>query len=135
MCQLQRKIVRLLIIKVFSCSVSCYKTHKLVCAVSTDNKDKEDQQTKQPNTHNKLSLDDGEDIILEEDQLNLLITNDKITSKLKNRKLKRIIKLINASKFKSSLLDKILKKDVHFREFADEILVCLGFKVDSTVNL
>lgn len=129
------KIVCLTFNKAFSCSVVCYKTHKLTCIAPNDQKLQESQLTKQQNSQSKLSLDEGEDIILETDQLDALLTSEKVTSKLKNKKLKRIIKLINSSKFKSSLLDKILKKDNHFREFADEILVSLGFKVDSTVNL
>ena len=51
-------------------------------------------------------------------------------NKLKNKKLKRIIKYIDGSKFKKRNLEKMLK-DVDFSNFTDEILKSLGYLKDN----
>jgi len=47
-------------------------------------------------------------------------------NKLKNKKLKRIIKFIDASKYKKRNLEKMMK-DSDFTNFVDEILNTLGY--------
>lgn len=83
----------------------------------------------------KVDLDETEDVILDESDLEKLLTNTSITKKLKNKKLRRIIKLINASKFKNSLLDKTSKHDKHFKDFTEEILETLGIKKGKIVDI
>ena len=74
-------------------------------------------------------LDEFEDIILSTTQLSSLKQNSSILQKIRNTKLRQIIKAINNAKFKKDILEKILKEDKNFRLFADEILHCLGFAI------
>ncbi len=55
--------------------------------------------------------------------------------KVKNNKLRKIIKLINSAKLKNTLLTKALFYDEHLKLFADEILEVLGFKEEGLINL
>jgi hypothetical protein len=48
-------------------------------------------------------------------------------NKIKNRKLQRIIKYIDSSKFKKKNLERFLNNDSDFKVFADEILETLGY--------
>jgi len=47
-------------------------------------------------------------------------------NKLKNKKLKRIIRFIDGSKFKKKNLEKMMK-DKDFADFVNEILMTLNF--------
>jgi hypothetical protein len=48
---------------------------------------------------------------------------------IKNKKLKKIIKHIDSTKYKKTFLEKMLL-DADFKDFTDEILVSLGFLKD-----
>jgi hypothetical protein len=85
-----------------------------------------------------LNLDEDDDIILGKAKLDLLsifviilVQNDKIMTKLRNSKLKRIIKSIDSTKYKKKTLEKIMN-DKDFREFADDILKTLGYLKDNS---
>jgi hypothetical protein len=53
-------------------------------------------------------------------------------TKLRNNKLKRIIRSIDSTKFKKNTLEKMMAGDKDFREFCDEILRTLGYLKDNT---
>jgi hypothetical protein len=55
-------------------------------------------------------------------------------NKLKNEKLKKIIKNVDSTKYKKNTLEKLLK-DEDFRKFADEILETLGFMKNKTFSV
>lgn len=82
-------------------------------------------------------LDETEDILLTDNELAILKQNTSITTKLKNTKLRKIIKTVVNSKYKRSLLEKILQEDKHFKFFCDEILGTLGFstKINENFNI
>lgn len=119
---------------IISCSVICYKKHKEEC-LKQINTTIEDKNKINNNRKLSLNLDENEDIILEENQLNKLLLNKSICKKLSNQKLRKIIKLINNAKFKSSLLSKTIKNDKEFKSFADEILIELGYKKGNIVEI
>lgn len=48
-------------------------------------------------------------------------------NKIRNRKLQKIIKYIDNSKYKKRNLEQMLSQDKHFAEFVDEILETLGY--------
>jgi hypothetical protein len=56
--------------------------------------------------------------------------DDKIMTKLRNNKLKKIIKSIDSARFKKKTLEKMMN-DSDFKEFTDEILKALGFLKDN----
>ena len=112
----------------FYCSILCFKKHKLKCNKNeknnliNNNELNEDNNKVQP-----LNLDEDEDIILSEKQLSVLKNNKNIMTKLKNKKLLKILKGIDATKYKKRTLEKQMEIDPDFRLFTTEILIALGF--------
>lgn len=85
------------------------------------------KQYKKPDFNIYNYLDETEDVILSETQLSKLKEKSSIINKLKNTRLRKILKAINSSKFKKQMLEQIMKEDKHFTMFCDEILTALGF--------
>jgi hypothetical protein len=73
-----------------------------------------------------LFLDEYNDIILDSIKLGRLKENKSIMTKLKNKRLVKIIKEIDSTKYKKKMLEKMLD-DKDFKEFVDEILLTLGY--------
>lgn len=100
-----------------------------------DDEDSDDDEkdiadvAKKSNKENNIQnyLDESEDVMLSNSQLQKLKLNKSITSKLKNSRLRQIIKAINSAKYKKSMLENVLLEDKHFKQFTDEILDTLGF--------
>ena len=100
------------------------KTHKDKCQSINDQstKEKEDDNIQS----HPLNLDEDEDVILSNEELSVLKTNNKIMTMLRNKNLKKIIKEIDSSKYKKRTLEK-MQEDPDFKEFTTEILKSLGF--------
>lgn len=73
-----------------------------------------------------MFLDEYNDIILDSNKLGRLKENKSIMNKLKNKKLAKIIKEIDSTKYKKKMLEKMLD-DKDFKDFVDEILLSLGY--------
>ncbi len=73
-----------------------------------------------------MFLDEYNDIILDSIKLGRLKENKSIMTKLKNKRLVKIIKEIDSTKYKKKMLEKMLD-DKDFKEFVDEILLTLGY--------
>ena len=110
----------------FYCSITCFKGHKKDCKAKTNDNDNKDEQI-ETNNIIPLNLDEDEDIILSEKQLSVLKKNKSIMTKLKNKKLKNILKEIDSTKYKKRTLEKKMENDPDFKEFTTEILETLGF--------
>ena len=109
------------------CSISCYKAHSLTCNEDS-NKSLENPEKNDLNSNiQPLNLDEDEDIILSEAKLSILKTNKSIMTKLKNKKLRKILKEIDSTKYKKNTLAKKMETDPDFKEFTTEILKTLGF--------
>lgn len=52
--------------------------------------------------------------------------NKSIMTKLKNKKLQKIIKEIDSTRYKKRVLERMMN-DKDFKEFTDEILASLGY--------
>ena len=108
------------------CSIKCYKEHNLICneknCIKKENDNEKDNNNTQP-----LNLDEDEDIILSEDQLASLKNNKSIMTKIKNKKLRKILKEIDSAKYKKRTLEKYMMNDPDFKEFTTEIVNSLGF--------
>jgi hypothetical protein len=108
------------------CSINCHKEHNKQCneknVIKNENEDNEENNKIQP-----LNLDEDEDIILSEKQLSCLKSNKSITTKIKNKKLRKILKEIDTAKYKKRTLERYMKNDPDFKEFTTEILQTLGF--------
>ena len=112
----------------FYCSILCFKEHKLKCNNKLNNKKEDnDKQNEENITVQPLNLDEDEDIILNEKQLSILKTNKSIMTKLKNKKLLKILKEIDSTKYKKRTLERQMEKDPDFKIFTTEILTTLGF--------
>ena len=112
----------------FYCSISCFKEHRIKCNNKLNNKNEDnDKQNEENITVQPLNLDEDEDIILNEKQLSILKTNKSIMTKLKNKKLLKILKEIDSTKYKKRTLEKQMKIDPDFKIFTTEILTTLGF--------
>ena len=107
----------------FYCSVKCYKEHNKIC---NENK-KEKKEEKNEINVQPLNLDEDEDIILSEKDLSCLKENKNIMSKIKNKKLRKILKEIDVAKYKKRTLEKYMENDPDFKEFTTDILKTLGF--------
>ena len=137
---MQNKLVsnKLLILFKNSCSVDCFKIHKNnACSENNQNLDS-DQLNKNEfdnsNTNNKpLNLDEYQDTIIDATKLSCLKENQSIMTKLRNKKLQKIIREIDSTKFKKKTLEKMMN-DNDFKDFADEILISLGFLKDNIFN-
>jgi hypothetical protein len=103
----------------------CYKNHKLNC----EGRDKIVEDV--VNNERPLNLDESQDIIVDQSSLEKLKENMSIMNKLKNKKLKKIIRNIDSAKFKKRILEKIIANDKDFKEFVDEILSSLGYLDDN----
>ena len=110
----------------FYCSIKCFKEHNLVCNEKNFTKNENDNE-KETNNTQPLNLDEDEDIILSEKQLSLLKNNKDIMTKIKNKKLRKILNEIDSAKYKKRTLEKYMTKDPDFKEFTTEILNSLGF--------
>ena len=82
-----------------------------------------------------LNLDENEDIILDDTKLSLLKENKSIFDKLKNTRMRKVLKAINKAKFKKTMLESIIKADKNFENFTNEILTVLGFMKDNVVDI
>ena len=112
----------------FYCSILCFKEHKLKCNNKLNNKNEDkDKQNEENTIVQPLNLDEDEDIILNEKQLSILKTNKSIMTKLKNKKLLKILKEIDSTKYKKRTLEKQIQIDPDFKIFTTEILTTLGF--------
>ena len=112
----------------FYCSISCFKNHKEKCNKELkDNTDIKNEQIENDNKVLPLNLDEDEDIILSEKELSVLKTNKSIMTKIKNKKLLKILKEIDSTKYKKRTLEKIMENDPDFKAFTTEILETLGF--------
>ena len=112
----------------FYCSILCFKEHKLKCNNKLNNKNEDnDKQNEENIIVQPLNLDEDEDIILNEKQLSILKTNKSIMTKLKNKKLLKILKEIDSTKYKKRTLEKQMEIDPDFKIFTTEILTTLGF--------
>ena len=112
----------------FYCSISCFKEHRLKCNNNLNNKNEDkDKQNEENTIVQPLNLDEDEDIILNEKQLSILKTNKSIMTKLKNKKLLKILKEIDSTKYKKRTLERQMEKDPDFKIFTTEILTTLGF--------
>ena len=110
----------------FYCSIKCYKEHIKVC--NEKNKIKEEKEEQEiTNDIQPLNLDEDEDIILTEKELCNLKNNKNIMTKIKNKKLMKILKEIDSAKYKKRTLERYMDKDPDFKEFTTEILETLGF--------
>ena len=110
----------------FYCSISCYKLHKNNCDFSAK-KINEEEHNEDEKKISPLNLDEDEDIILSNKRLSILKTNKSIMTKLNNKKLFKILKDIDSTKYKKRTLEKMMNTDPDFREFTMEILQTLGF--------
>ena len=110
----------------FYCSIICFKGHKKDCKTKINNNDNKYEQI-EANNNLPLNLDEDEDIILSEKQLSVLKKNKSIMTKLKNKKLKNILKEIDSTKYKKRTLEKKMENDPDFKIFTTEILETLGF--------
>ena len=109
----------------FYCSVKCYKEHNKICNEKNNKKEKKEENNEvniQP-----LNLDEDEDIILTEKDLACLKNNKSIMTKIKNKKLRKILKEIDTAKYKKRTLEKYMVNDPDFKEFTTDILKTLGF--------
>ena len=109
----------------FYCSILCFKEHRQKCNNKL-NKD-DDKQNEENTPVQPLNLDEDEDIILNEKKLNILKTNKSIMTKLKNKKLLKILKEIDSTKYKKRTLERQMEIDPDFKIFTTEILTTLGF--------
>ena len=109
------------------CSIKCYKEHNLICNEKNCTKKENDNEKDNNNNTQPLNLDEDEDIILSEDQLASLKNNKSIMTKIKNKKLRKILKEIDSAKYKKRTLEKYMMNDPDFKEFTTEILNSLGF--------
>ena len=109
----------------FYCSIPCFKEHKKECITKIN--DNKEEQNDENNKTIPLNLDEDEDIILSEKQLSVLKTNKSIMTKIKNKKLLKILKEIDSTKFKKRTLEKKMESDPDFKLFTTEILETLGF--------
>lgn len=116
---------------IYSCSSSCYKTHISSSHQQTEQEKLENKTNLKENIikneNPRLELDEHEDIIVPTERLEGIINNQSLRTKLKNTKLRKIIKFINSSKLKTTLLSKAIKNDAHLKDFVDEILEGLGY--------
>jgi SpoVK/Ycf46/Vps4 family AAA+-type ATPase len=80
-----------------------------------------------------LYLDEYQDIIIDKTKLSTLKENQSIMTKLRNKKLQKIIREIDSAKFKKKSLEKMMN-DKDFKDFVDEILVSLGYLKDEVFN-
>ena len=112
----------------FYCSILCYKSHKEKCykEVKGNMADK-NEKIENNNSIPPLNLDEDEDIILSEKELSVLKTNKSIMTKIKNKKLLKILKEIDSTKYKKRTLERKMESDTDFKEFTTEILKTLGF--------
>ena len=114
--------------KSYYCSILCFKEHKLKCNNKLKNNNEENDKQNEENTIvQPLNLDEDEDIILNEKQLSILKTNKSIMTKLKNKKLVKILKEIDSTKYKKRTLERQMEIDPDFKIFTTEILTTLGF--------
>ena len=113
----------------FYCSIKCYKGHNIICNEKTlaKNDNNEDKEKDINNNIQPLNLDEDEDIILSEKQLSSLKNNKSIMTKIKNKKLRKILNEIDSAKYKKKTLEKYMMNDPDFKEFTTEILNSLGF--------
>ena len=112
----------------FYCSISCFKIHKERCnKEKKDDINNKDEKNGNKNIISPLNLDEDEDIILSEKELSALKTNKSIMSKLKNKKLLKILREIDSTKYKKRTLAKKMENDPDFKLFTTEILETLGF--------
>ena len=114
----------------FYCSIPCFKNHKENCNKKNKDDTDIDLKDKQIENENKvlpLNLDEDEDIILTEKELSVLKTNKSIMTKIKNKKLLKILKEIDSTKYKKRTLEKVMENDPDFKAFTTEILETLGF--------
>ena len=109
----------------FYCSIKCYKEHNKACNEKNVIKEKEPEISN--NNQPPLNLDEDEDIILSEKKLSVLKSNKSIMTKIKNKKLIKILKEIDSAKYKKRTLGKYMENDPDFKEFTTEILQSLGF--------
>ena len=109
----------------FYCSIKCYKEHNKIC--NEKNMVKEEKEQESGNNVQPLNLDEDEDIILTEDKLSVLKSNKSIMTKIKNKKLMKILKEIDSAKYKKRTLGRYMENDPDFKEFTTEILNTLGF--------
>ncbi len=99
----------------------CYKNHKLRCQGG------EKLVEEVVNNERPLNLDDNQDIIVDPSSLHKLRENTSIMNKLKNKRLKKIIRNIDSAKYKKRILEKLISNDKDFKDFVDEILSSLGY--------
>ena len=92
------------------CSIKCYKEHNLICNEKNYIK-KENDNEKDNNNNTQASLKN----------------NKSIMTKIKNKKLRKILKEIDSAKYKKRTLEKYMMNDPDFKEFTTEILNSLGF--------
>ena len=111
----------------FYCSIKCYKEHNLICNEKNLEKNDKNEEKEINNNIQPLNLDEDEDIILSEKQLSSLKNNKSIMTKIKNKKLKKILNEIDTAKYKKRTLEKYMINDPDFKEFTTEILNTLGF--------
>lgn len=107
--------------------------HKEVCGKKSQLEEGEEVSNLADNNQKNnqpLNLNEFEDIILDKSKLNVLRENKSIMTKLKNKKLQKIIKEIDSAKFKKKSLEKMMS-DKDFKEFTDEILLSLGYLKDN----
>lgn len=115
-------------IMINSCTVNCYKQHKEKC-IKINTKDSESNIEIKP-----LNLNEYEDVILSQNELIKLKQNEIIMTMLRNRKLKRIIKVIDQAQYKKKSLER-MQFDPEFNDFCAEILTTLGFVRDHFFTL
>ena len=111
----------------FYCSILCFKNHKEKCVEEKKDDLNKKEQNEDNNIVPPLNLDEDEDIILSEKELCALKANKSIMTKLRNKKLLKILKEIDSTKYKKRTLEKKMKNDPDFKEFTTEILETLGF--------
>ena len=112
----------------FYCSILCFKEHKTKCNKDIKNNNITNNEKQDNNSDvQPLNLDEDEDIILTEKQLSVLKTNKSIMTKLKNKKIFKILKEIDSTKYKKRTLEKKMETDPDFKDFTTEILTTLGF--------
>ena len=82
----------------FYCSIKCYKEHNIICNEKTFSKNDINEE-KDINNTQPLNLDEDEDIILSEKQLSCMKNNKSIMTKIKNKKLRKILNEIDSAKY------------------------------------
>ena len=113
--------------------MNCFKVHKENC---NDEKTEQiydglnNEQIEGHNPNKPLYLDEYQDIIVDQTKLSGLKENNSIMTKLRNKKLQRIIKEIDSTKYKKKSLEKMMG-DKDFKDFVDEILISLGYLKDN----